>query len=85
MKKLLLFILITLPTILIAQGEASNWYFGDNAGIRFNQDGSITALSDGQLSTDEGCTSISDKNTGALLFYTDYSINNSTIIELTVC
>ncbi|RZN82135.1 MAG: T9SS type B sorting domain-containing protein [Winogradskyella sp.] len=72
MKKLLVLIVFTILGLSInAQQEASNWYFGDNAGIRFDQDGTITALSDGQLSTDEGCTSISDKDTGALLFYTD--------------
>ncbi|GGI57115.1 T9SS type B sorting domain-containing protein [Winogradskyella haliclonae] len=71
MKKILFLIIFTILGLSVnAQNEASNWYFGDNAGIRFNQDGSITALSDGQLSTDEGCTSISDTN-GQLLFYTD--------------
>lgn len=54
----------------IAQNEASNWYFGENAGISFNANGSITELTDGQLNTVEGCTTISDAN-GNLLFYTD--------------
>jgi len=72
MKKTLFLIVFTILGLSTnAQQEASNWYFGDNAGISFNQDGTITALNDGQLSTDEGCTSISDKDTGALLFYTD--------------
>ncbi|GAA3618619.1 T9SS type B sorting domain-containing protein [Flavivirga jejuensis] len=53
-----------------SQNEASNWYFGENAGIRFNPNGSITELTNGQLSTDEGCTTISDTD-GNLLFYTD--------------
>ena len=52
------------------QKEASNWYFGDNAGIRFNNDGTVSELKNGQLSTIEGCTTISDAN-GDLLFYTD--------------
>ena len=69
-KKLILFFLFTVSVTLHAQKEASNWYFGDNSGIRFNPDGTTTALTDGQLSTDEGCTSISDAN-GDLLFYTD--------------
>jgi len=30
-----------------------NWYFGENAGIRFNADGSVTALTDGNLNTVE--------------------------------
>ena len=54
-----------------AQNEASNWYFGENAGLRFNlSNNSITALTNGQLNTREGCASISDEM-GNLLFYTD--------------
>src|SRR5690606_2164492 len=53
-----------------AQGETSNWYFGENAGIRFNNDGSVTPLNNGRLNTTEGCAAISD-SFGNLLFYTD--------------
>ncbi|WP_223810164.1 T9SS type B sorting domain-containing protein [Psychroflexus gondwanensis] len=53
----------------LAQGEANNWYFGFNAGISFNTN-PPTALTNGQLSTNEGCSSISDAN-GNLLMYTD--------------
>ncbi|MDO6623986.1 T9SS type B sorting domain-containing protein [Oceanihabitans sp. 1_MG-2023] len=54
-----------------SQDQASNWYFGENAGIQFNTlNGAVTALTDGQLNTKEGCSSISDEN-GNLLFYTD--------------
>ncbi len=60
------------PFILQSQGETSNWYFGNNAGIHFNNDGSVTALTDGQLNTLEGCATISDSQ-GDLLFYTDGS------------
>ncbi|SHE28748.1 gliding motility-associated C-terminal domain-containing protein [Psychroflexus salarius] len=52
-----------------SQGEANNWYFGNNAGITFNTS-PPTALLDGALSTNEGCSSISAPN-GDLLFYTD--------------
>ncbi|WP_164005544.1 T9SS type B sorting domain-containing protein [Psychroflexus aurantiacus] len=52
-----------------AQGQADNWYFGRNAGITFNTN-PPTALSDGQLNTLEGCSSISDSD-GNLLMYTD--------------
>lgn len=69
--KNLIFIITFLSTITcFGQKEASNWYFGDNAGIRFNPDGTVTELTNGQLSTVEGCTTISDAN-GNLLFYTD--------------
>lgn len=54
-----------------AQLQASNWYFGFNAGIRFDPvSNTVTPLIDGQVSTNEGCATISDEN-GNLLFYTD--------------
>ena len=73
MKKkitLLLAISIIFPVLLFGQGETSNWYFGNNAGIRFNNNGTVTPLDDGRLDTFEGCTTISDA-LGDLLFYTD--------------
>jgi len=55
----------------IAQLQASNWYFGFNAGLSFDPvTGAVTPLTNGQLNTNEGCASISDEN-GNLLFYTD--------------
>lgn len=59
-------------SFLFAQKEAAIWYFGNNAGLDFNS-GSPVALTNGELNTHEGCTSISDKN-GNLLFYTDGKI-----------
>lgn len=66
--------LITICTIFIfavlrAQGEATYWYFGENAGLDFSS-GAPQLNLDGQLSTNEGCGTISDAN-GQLLFYTD--------------
>lgn len=72
MKKILILLFLFNVLCLNAQQEASNWYFGENAGIQFNPDGSITALDDGQINTREGCSSISDQS-GDLLFYTDGS------------
>ena len=57
------------PLINFSQGEANNWYFGNNAGITFSTS-PPSAVSDGQLATNEGCSSISDSS-GNLLFYTD--------------
>ncbi len=51
------------------QGEANIWYFGDKAGLDFNS-GSPVALTNGQMTTDEGCAVLSN-NLGQLLFYTD--------------
>jgi len=58
-------------TIALAQLEGSNWYFGTYAGVEFSS-GNPLPVFDGQLSTFEGCASVSDK-TGNLLFYTDGS------------
>ncbi|WP_431134823.1 T9SS type B sorting domain-containing protein [Psychroserpens mesophilus] len=71
-KKSLLFLTILLCSLFTySQQEASYWYFGQNAGLRFNAGaGTVTAVTDGQINTLEGCTSISDA-TGNLLFYTD--------------
>ncbi|WP_397363348.1 T9SS type B sorting domain-containing protein [Olleya sp. R77988] len=71
MKKILLILILLCSYTFVAQNEAANWYFGNNAGINFDTNtNAVTAVLDGQLSTDEGCTSISDGN-GDLLFYTD--------------
>jgi gliding motility-associated-like protein len=69
--RLKLFLLIAFYTTLtFSQQEASVWYFGQNAGLKFHPDGTVSALSDGKLVTDEGCSSIADQN-GNLLFYSD--------------
>ena len=70
MKQKLFFLLTLYTTLAFAQQEASVWYFGEKAGLKFHPDGSFTALTDGQLSTLEGCATLSDTN-GGLLFYTD--------------
>ncbi|MEY8849288.1 T9SS type B sorting domain-containing protein [Psychroserpens sp. XS_ASV72] len=71
-KKSLLFLSLFLWTLLsYAQEEASFWYFGQNAGLQFDvTSGTVTAVTDGQINTLEGCTSISDTE-GNLVFYTD--------------
>ena len=68
MRSLMLLVLFC-PLINFSQGEANNWYFGNNAGITFSTS-PPSAISDGQLTTNEGCSSISDSS-GNLLFYTD--------------
>ena len=70
MRKLILIFVLISGISCFSQKEASNWYFGNNAGLHFNTDGSVTALTNGNLSTIEGCASISDTN-GNLQFYTD--------------
>ncbi|TBV26143.1 hypothetical protein DMZ43_09590 [Meridianimaribacter sp. CL38] len=73
MKKNILLLCFSIYCTLnmYSQNEAANWYFGKNAGLRFNTTtGTVTAITDGQLNTLEGCTSISDTD-GNLLFYSD--------------
>lgn len=69
MKKLIP-ILLLFTALAYSQQEASIWYFGQNAGLKFQTDGTVTPLADGQINTEEGCSSIADNN-GNLLFYTD--------------
>jgi len=52
-----------------AQGEADNWYFGSFAGLNFSTN-PPTTLTNGALSTSEGCATISDP-AGNLMFYSD--------------
>lgn len=72
MKKIALLIISCLISLnLLAQSEAANWYFGENASLSFDLDtNTIIKSFDGQLNTREGCSSISDED-GNLLFYTD--------------
>lgn len=70
MKFLTCLILLTFSSLCLAQGEANNWFFGQFAGIRFNNDGTVTPLPGSQLTTNEGCSTMSDQ-LGNLLFYTD--------------
>ena len=55
--------------LLFAQKEANIWYFGKYAGLNFNNN-PPNALIDSDMDTNEGCSSIADKN-GNLLFYSD--------------
>ena len=68
----LLFVFLHITSF--AQGEASNWFFGNNVGLRFDPaTGATSAIAGSALSTNEGSASISDSN-GDLLFYTDGSV-----------
>ena len=71
MYKVLIFILLTIviSNSVHAQKEANIWYFGEKAGLDFTA-GDPVALTDGQMDTWEGCSTISSPN-GDLLFYTD--------------
>lgn len=68
-KNLLTLLVLILSHSLLGQGEAWNWYFGQNAGVSFSS-GNPVALTDGVLNIEEGVASISNSS-GQLLFYTD--------------
>lgn len=70
MKNFTQLLLFLLCFNAFAQKEANNWYFGNRAGIQFQDDGTVIPLSDSSMNTAEGCSSISDEE-GNLLFYTD--------------
>ena len=72
MKAPALLLVALLLTVSRAEAQRENdiWYFGNGAGIDFN--GPLPRpLTDGVLDAVEGCASIADPATGALLFYTD--------------
>lgn len=69
MKQSMLMLLLSVFSLGYSQREANIWYFGNKAGIDFNS-GTPVAISNGQLNTIEGCTSISDHQ-GNILFYTN--------------
>lgn len=68
-KPYLLLLALFCASYLFGQGEANNWYFGNYAGLSFNSDPPV-ALTNGALTTSEGCATISDA-AGNLLFYSD--------------
>ena len=72
MKKRSVLSLITLLSVALtfAQQEASNWAFGSQAGLTFDLGAGTVTPTQTAITTNEGCSSISDEN-GNLLFYTD--------------
>jgi hypothetical protein len=73
MKKILLFLLISVSTFAYAQKENNIWYFGKYAGLDFNS-GSPVPLTNSAMNTWEGSASVADPVTGNLLFYTNGEI-----------
>ena len=68
-KRTIYMLMLLLTLNCMAQKEASIWYFGEQAGLDFNNCDPV-ALTDGMLTQLEGCATIADTN-GNLLFYTD--------------
>lgn len=70
MRILLTFACFLLSLAAYAQKSGNTWYFGTFAGLNFNTP-NPTPLSNGALSTSEGCSAFSDPATGQILIYTD--------------
>ncbi len=64
-----LFVLLCIALRGVAQPQAAIWYFGENAGLDFRS-GAPVPLTNGQVHTIEGSTTIADPQ-GNLLFYSD--------------
>jgi PKD repeat protein len=63
-------VLALAPDAARAQFENHTWYFGEGLGLDFST-APPTVLRDGRTSSYEGSASVSDPNTGKILFYTD--------------
>lgn len=72
MKKSVVLLIFTIFALnLIAQKEATWWYFGSNAGMSFTGSGGAPVKqTNGQMNNMEGVASIANSN-GQLIFYTD--------------
>ena len=63
--------LLSMAVYATAQTKsASNWYFGQRAGITFSN-GTVSPLENSRMLTNRGSAVMSDPITGELLFYTD--------------
>lgn len=65
---IILLFVIWQPTI--AQNQNNNWCFGDKAGLTFSN-GNPQAFTSSQMTSIEGCASVSDPVTDKLLFYSN--------------
>jgi gliding motility-associated-like protein len=69
-KYLAFFVASTLGTNVYAQKQNNQWRFGTGGGIDFNS-AVPTFVPGASIATDEGSASVADRESGALLFYTD--------------
>jgi PKD repeat protein len=70
LMRIIFFSALFCPQLSSAQKEANSWYFGWLISVDFNS-GSPVAVNNSAMNQYEGCSSISDKNTGVILFYSD--------------
>jgi len=66
----ILFIILVIQSQVFSQKQNNQWHFGTGGAIDFNVV-PPAFVSGSQIVTSEGSASISDRNTGALLFYTN--------------
>ncbi len=70
LKFLLLFLWVLSNSPSFAQRQNNQWRFGNGGGLDFSSS-PPTFVAGSPIATSEGSATISDRNTGALLFYTD--------------
>ena len=67
-KYLILSIILLSQTLTYGQKQANVWYFGNGTGLDFNDGCTPIVLTNGAINGFEGCATISDKNSGQVLF-----------------
>ncbi|HRG54379.1 MAG TPA: hypothetical protein PLL00_16240, partial [Bacteroidia bacterium] len=68
--------LLFFAKVVLSQQEMSNWYFGSTcSSLKFLSNGTLTVTPNGYTPFgEEGCSVLSDPQTGALKFYTDGNV-----------
>jgi gliding motility-associated-like protein len=70
-RNIILFaIVLCLQLVAHAQQQNNNWYFGNRGALRFSA-GKVVTIGDNQMVSSESCASVSDQETGELLFYSN--------------
>ncbi|MCU0321828.1 MAG: PKD domain-containing protein [Chitinophagaceae bacterium] len=83
-KNIILTWLFFIASTLVVVGQRGvNWYFGKKSALKFTTAGPVF-ISGSEMSTKEGCSTLSDEN-GNLLFYTDgvtvWNKNNAIMVN----
>ncbi len=66
----IMLLFLCLQVLAVSQNGYNNWYFGNNAGLDFSK-GYPVALLNGSLVTADNSVTVSDPQTGELLFYSN--------------
>lgn len=70
MKTKLVLLALCMVCAIQAYSQTSTWFFGTNAGLKFNINNTTSTVSGSGMATNEGCTVVTDAN-GNVIFYAD--------------